>query len=329
VYKDFDPFKSDEANMRNKLMKAALMMAAMLFVGISVFGQSRGSPAFDVASIRQSVFPSDAFFAGYTSSGTCNARPLSLTGNRLALSRVTLCTLISMAYDVRGYMIFGAPNWMTRTDRSLYYDVQATSSEPLTSLTPERLREMLKTLLAERFQLSVHREMRELPVFELVVGKGGPKFNLSPEGPCAKSPNKDATFIVGPGLYATCKPRTSMADLVQMLSRETNRPVLDTTGLTGQQPFELRWDTGNRPPDAEPLPLLFTAVQEQLGLRLEAQRAQMEVLVIDRAERPTEDSRTGRNHETLGSLQFGLKLESQKVPLKILVVDHVEKPSEN
>jgi uncharacterized protein (TIGR03435 family) len=254
-------------------------------------------PAFDVASIKKAVFPSEAFFLGYVAgAGPCGQARISVSGNRVTLSPTSICGLISSAYDLRGYLIVGAPSWMTSTDPSLIYEIQANAPEALGAVTVERAREMLQTLLADRFQLKVHRETRELPVYALVVAKNGPKLSLSGKGPCSKV-SKNATLAFsfstgrGPRQISSCQPKTSIAQLAQSLTRETDRPVVDQTGIEGGQVFELQWSAGaiGTEPDSDPLPSLFTAVQEQLGLKLEATNALVEVLVIDSVQRPTEN----------------------------------------
>lgn len=249
--------------------------------------------AFEVASIKQAAFSSDSAFAGYTAAGTCGQVRLAISGTRLTLSRVSLCGLISMAFDIRDYRISReAVNWITKPDRSLYYDIQGSAPEGLGTLTPQRAREMLQTLLADRFQLKVHREMRELAVYALVIGKNGPKLTLSPKGPCATARGSVLFSFGGASReIASCQSQTSMAQLALSLSRETDRPVVDQTGLEGGHVFELRWgvDGVREESEPEPLPSLFTAVQEQLGLKLEATKVLVEVLVIDSAEKPSEN----------------------------------------
>jgi uncharacterized protein (TIGR03435 family) len=125
-------------------------------------------PAFEVASVKQAVFPNDAYFEGYSAAGPCNGStnpPIS--GNRITLKIVSLCGLIAMAYDVRGDLIV-APDWVKKADRSLYYEIAATVPEG-TSLTSDGARQIFQTLLADRFQLKVHPENRELDIYALVA----------------------------------------------------------------------------------------------------------------------------------------------------------------
>jgi len=140
-------------------------------------------------------------------------------------------------------------------------------------------------------------QMKELPVYALVVGKTGPKFTLSAQGWCSKF---KASIIQGkplvlPGISATsCEGDQTMDQLAQFLSRYTDRPVLNRTGIEGGHVYELQWAANGRdvqPAAATPSdgPSLFTAIQEQIGLRLDATKAPVEVLVIDSVSRPTEN----------------------------------------
>ena len=176
-----------------------------------------------------------------------------------------------------------APSAYYDADRSAYYDIEARVPDDSVPLTTERVRVMLKTLLAERFQLKVHRELKQVPVYALVIGKNGPNLHLSPQGPCALHPKIAIIWMT------SCTPDTSMAQLAERLSRYTDRPVIDKTGIEGGQVFELNWSGGLQGPATQDLlASLFTAVQEQ-GLRLEPTRAAVELLVTDSVQRPTEN----------------------------------------
>ena len=151
---------------------------------------------------------------------------------------------------------------------------------------------MRQALLADRFKLSFHRETKEMPVYELVVAKNGPKLQTSTAG--------QAQIRMGRGTLTAQK--TSLNLLANNLSQNVGRVVIDKTGLTGDFDIKLEWtpedgermgpprDNGETPPSA-PAPGLsiFTALQEQLGLKLEARKGPVEILVIDRTEKPSEN----------------------------------------
>ena len=266
------------------LLIISLLIVTSVFAGSPTQSNAVETASFEVASIRQSPFPNDAYFAGFASAGICNVPRTETTGNRIAYLRATLCGLIRVAYDVRDYQIVNMPAWMTKPEPSIFYDIETRTANGAT-LSPEHARRMLQALLADRFQLRTRRESRELPVYALVVGSKGPAFKEGGPSPCPDKPK--GTMLMGPGLFASCGPTTSMAHLAQTLSHETDRVVVDRTGLAGNFAFRLEWTRDNTPVRADSAPSIYTAVQEQLGLRLEPQRLPVEAVVVDRAERPS------------------------------------------
>ena len=141
--------------------------------------------------------------------------------------------------------------------------------------------QMLQGLLADRLQLKIHRETKEMPAYELVILKNGHKLKQATADPGAHTIWNSGS----PERYQGKK--VSMAELIFLLRVQTGRPVIDKTGLTGIYDFELIWSAGDPlPPDA-PGPSIFTAVQQQLGLKLEPARASFSIVVIEHAERPS------------------------------------------
>ena len=216
---------------------------------------------------------------------------------RFTATGVTLQGLIREAYEVEDNQISGAPAWLD----SERYDIEAKAdksvADELQKLSfDQRLveyRRMLQALLGDRFQLTLHRETKELPVYALVIAKKGPKLQETHPGD-----NDPTGMTFGWGLLKG--EGVPIALLVRHLSRQQlDRPVVDKTGLTGKYDFTLKWipddrrtptvgqqGTDDTPP---PGPSIFTAIQEQLGLRLEPQKGPVEVLVIDHVERPSEN----------------------------------------
>lgn len=281
--------------MYNRQVRA--IAHCLMFLAAGAFGQTVAPSAFEVASIRPAVFPSDGYFRGFSASGTCTVGRFKISGNRVTFSRVTLCGLIMSAYDIpsgQGYRVTGAPNWMMKPDQSVYYDIDARVEGDRVP-SSDQVPAMLRTLLADRFRLRLHRGTKEMAVYALVAGKNGPK--LSSEAICNKptfDPN-GRTFGM-----TFCKPTESMVQFAREIADRSDRPVLDMTGIAGQFAFSVTWipDRGDGPrcsptqegcfnepvrPDLE----FFSAIQEQLGLKVEARKAQVDVLVIDQAERPT------------------------------------------
>jgi uncharacterized protein (TIGR03435 family) len=187
---------------------------------------------------------------------------------------------------------------------------------------PPALALMLQTLLAERFKLAVHNDRREMPIYALVLarrdGKLGPQLRASatdcaalmaatrarggPPTPCAPGERPPCGLRMFPGNFSGGS--ATITQLTNALARFVSRTVVDRTGLTGNYDVDLQWTPdqmpqglrGDAPPGAPPLPTIdpngpsiFTAVQEQLGLKLESTKGPVDVLVIDRAERPTDD----------------------------------------
>ena len=138
---------------------------------------------------------------------------------------------------------------------------------------------MLQTMLADRFQLKIHRESKELAVYALIVGKSGPKLKES----TAAGP---AGYRGTPGQFTFSNG--SITSLVSFLTNRVDRHVLDRTGLTGSYDFKLEWtpEASTPAPDSNG-PSIFTAIQEQLGLKLEATKSAVEIIVIDHAEKPS------------------------------------------
>src|SRR5688572_15364968 len=193
----------------------------------------------------------------------CQPARMIVTGNRVVFQRATLRGLISLAWDVKGPPVAGMPDWMTRRDPSNFYDIDARTA-PGTNPTPVQVRVMLQNLLTERSQLKVHHEPRSTPVYALVIGRSGHKLSEGVAIPCAM-PGGD--FMAGPGLLASCKPSSSIEQIAQMLSRHVDRVVIDKTGLNGKFAFRLQWSRDGAVQSDSPSSI-FTAVQEQLGLRL-------------------------------------------------------------
>jgi len=180
---------------------------------------------------------------------------------------------LEFAYDMKGYQIIG-PSWIENDER---YDIIARAPGPAPN---DQMRLMLQALLTERFRIKLHREKRELPVYVLLRGKNEPKLKPGQPGGTATQTGTmtEVTFKNQP-----------ISRLAGMLTARMDRPVIDMTGIEGVYDYTI--ETGglgfNGQPPADPTagPSIFTAVQDNLGLRLESQKAPIEVLVIDAADR--------------------------------------------
>jgi uncharacterized protein (TIGR03435 family) len=196
-------------------------------------------------------------------------------GNRVTATASTLLDLIESAYHARRDQIVGAPGWVD----SDHYDLEAVANA--SAITTEEMRRMLQTLLAERFQLRIRHEAKEMPMYALVVDKKGAKLTESPPD----EPPKGRITGDGSGMHMEAAKGT-MAQLAGRLSNNgAGHPVVDKTGLTGIYSYKLDWVNG--PGGDSELPSLFVALQEQLGLKLEPTKGMSDIIVVEHVERPT------------------------------------------
>ena len=239
-------------------------------------GQSGTHLAFEVASIR----PANVEHQHYT---------LHIgSGDTVGLEGATVKTLIEQAYDVRDFQISGGPGWID-SDK---YDIAAKAESSAGVVTLDNLRPMLQDMLADRFNLRLHHDTKELSNYRLIQSKGGSKLKLNTTagGPQGRG---------SPGHLMLQKVGTSI--LATQLARQIGRPVVDATGLKGEYDIVLEWTPdesqtsipmGERqpePPTNTIGPSLFTALEEQLGLKLESEKGPVDVIVIDSVERPSEN----------------------------------------
>ena len=254
------------------------LFAAVVF---SVVAAAQNLSSFDAASIKAAAPPVGSFLPG--SRLVC---PLSGCGGpgtgspeRITFTHTSLKNLIRAAYNVRSTHYIEAPAWM----ESVWFDVVANIPP---GATREQANLMLQNLLADRFQLKVHRSTKELPIYALVVAKNGPKLKASVDDPDAPKPRG----TIGSGARKRFEfDSWTMASFARTLEFDVDRPVVDMTGLTGTYDIRLEFAEAKGSPDPQ-APELFTALTEQLGLRLESRRGPVVVLVVDSALRqPTEN----------------------------------------
>jgi uncharacterized protein (TIGR03435 family) len=317
--------------MRADILRAGLIV----FAACAAFGQAATeSPTFEVASVKPAEPQTMGMMRVRMSGGPGTPDPGQLTYTNVSLKNV-----LTNAYNVKGYQLSG-PKWLD-TER---FDI--TAKIPM-GATKEQFQLMLQNLLAERFKLTLHHETKELPMYALVVGKGGSKLKESAEddpaappppplpppggdaaGPVRLKVGADGTPQLPPGmgkngmmmmmtngrmhLVANHRP---IGALLEMLGNQLGRPVVDATDLKANYDFTLDFapDGMNGPMGMMPPPppqheggpaaggpmaaapdnagpTIFTALQEQLGLKLEQRKGPMDLLVIDRLEKvPTEN----------------------------------------
>ena len=256
-------------------MKPAIVL---LMTTLASYGQSGlEPPRYEVASIKPNTDNDFRFVFRIEPNGP------------LAASGITLKRLMMTAYDVQGFRIVGGPDWVV----SRRWDVHA---KPDRVVSPDQIRPMLRTLLEYRFQLRSHPEKRQLPVYELTVDRKGSKVHRVKDGEIK------ADVRVGAGMIQLTK--ATAATFASQLSYALGRPVIDKTSLSGEFDFALEWTpepgedggptTAGLPPGASDQPAstpdgpsIFTAITEQLGLRLKSGRGLVEAIVIDDVQMPT------------------------------------------
>lgn len=313
------------------------VIVVLLLAIVCCAQQPDSQVTFEVASIKPSAPPEGGRMVMGARGGPGSADPIRFTASNFSLS-----SLISMAYDLKSYQL-SAPSWLNGER----FDIVAKVPP---GATREQFRLMLQNLLAERFKLVIHRETKELPMFDLVVGKGGPKFKESADqtdsapagapppppggGPMQMKMGKDGLpempagrtmmMMMGGRARMTAYKET-MQWLATRLSTSAGRPVMDATGLTKKYDFTLDFapegggmgpggmappaggggggamvimaqvpgpggPSGHTASDAESVPTLATALQEQLGLKLESKKGPVEMIVVDKIEKvPTEN----------------------------------------
>jgi uncharacterized protein (TIGR03435 family) len=280
----------------HRALRNVLRLAAVAYA-ITVHAQAPGSPAFEVASIRENTSASD------------NASVRAQPGGRVSVTNNSLRNIIRNAYNVQNYQIIGGPAWIN----TVRWDITAKAPD---DAPPQQLLLMLRTLLTDRFKLVIRNETPEMPIYALIVARADGRL-----GTQLRPSNVDCAALFAAAKARgeapapttngrpTCGTRTTrgsmmttgvaMADFARNLGPFTGRPVVDKTGLTGVYDLDLTWTPEEaRPgPDGTSTPRppssdsgsLYTAVQEQLGLKLDAQRGPVDVLVIESVERPIQD----------------------------------------
>lgn len=255
-------------------MKTALLLGFCLaLASVPALAQTAPAPQgqFEVASIR-AVQPHTAEELQRGISGTVSSFPANL----FAADHMSLSIIISIAFKVDSNRIVDKPDWLD----SQLWQISA-KAEGDAMLTGEQMRPLLQDLLRQRFGFVAHRESRLVPGYALVVSKGGAKLQAS------KDDDKSFFYILTNGVEGKA---TSMATLAGVLETPSGRPVTDKTGIEGKYNVKLRYAPANNPSGRSDLADLFTAVQEQLGLKLDPQKVPVEYLVIDHVDRiPTEN----------------------------------------
>jgi len=267
---------------------SAVSMLVALFVvfgaGTSNHLAAQSAPlAFDAVSIKENKTVSqDGIISG-------------ATPGRFTVTNSSVASIIRYAYRLKDYQLIGVPEWASSTP----YDVIATYPEDTAAPTDEQVRRMVEALLADRFGLQTHRETRQLPAYELRLARGDGR--LGPQlVPSTIDCDKQPPQATGRGGFPICQGfqnrslisgRGGRLDgLATALEAMVRQKVLDRTGLTGRYDFTMRWEGARGSAEhatVEEIAAMMTALQDQLGLKLESTRAPEDVVVVDAVRRPT------------------------------------------
>jgi uncharacterized protein (TIGR03435 family) len=251
------------------------VLAVSAFGQIPMSGSSESStvtPRFQVATIKPSRLE--------------ESRSMQIRGNRFATTDTSVVDLLKYAYGLHEQEIVGGPKWLKTEKFDLVGDPE-TQTRP----SSDDFKKMVQNLLTDRFDLTAHHETRDLSVFEIVPAKSGPKLNKS-----TRPPNGIPGVSYLPGQLSVAN--ATIADLATFLQRfVTDRPVFDRTGITGEYDLTLRWTPdelqteGSRQSDDNnnSLPGLYTAIQEQLGLKLQEEKRPAQVFVVDHVDMSSEN----------------------------------------
>jgi uncharacterized protein (TIGR03435 family) len=263
------------------IRKLALTVAALFAIAIlCMYAPAQVAPAvhsFDVASIHLNNTEADGHHHIISDPGESRFRTVNLA----------LRDLIQFAYGVPDSQILSGPTWLD----SIMFDIDAKSDPAvdaeLRALPTEEARHqkqlMVQALLADRFQLKIHQETRQLPIYALVVAKDGPRFKPSKIDGTTIDAGRTRLHVAGSD--------DTISILARELAQVLGRVVVNQTGLSGRYDLTLRWTPDDAAASASPSPDtppdIFTAIQEQLGLKLESKKGPVPVLVIDSVEKPS------------------------------------------
>lgn len=267
-----------------------IIFLGMALVAPYVAGQTSAAPTapstprIEVATIKPASLdslPVGAFQRLSNLQKGCPQIGPVIAGNRIAWSNASVCALVRSAYNLELSQLGDEPKWFRASgDPKNYFDINMQVEIPEgTTVTREQAKDVLQQLLADRFHLTIHRTMKEIPVYEMTVDKGGLKV-LSTRMPVCDQSSRPGKFL------QDCTANSTMTTLARNFSGAVDRPVVDKTGYDQKFAYLVSW---NDPDGLNPSPEFFTAVREQLGIRLEPGKANVDVLVIDQIERPSEN----------------------------------------
>ncbi len=263
---------------------------ALLIAAVPALLSQEAKPSFEAATIKPNT---GGDFGNY----------FRMMGVTPSMTNQSLKNMILWAYRVHDFQIIGGPGWMS-SDR---WDLQAKTTQ---GAAYDKMQLMVQSLLQDRFKLALHREIKELPIYNLTVAKAGLKIQPNAEGSCippdpknpGPAPGKTFMDYCGTSGFGRCSmmgTSSTMTELAEALANPVaaDRTVVNQTGIEFHFRYEVKYapeltaisQPGGPPPACGDAPSIFTALQEQLGLRLDSAKGPVEVLVIDHAEKPSEN----------------------------------------
>lgn len=270
--------------MNRTSLFAAGCLGAALLAGVPAMGQAAGAPAavvaapdFDVSTVK-------------TNNTGLNSIHVSIDDDVLRATNVMIDMLMEQAYDIRRDQIVGLPHWATVNHYDITAKVVDMSAEQRKGLTREQRQAMMQKLLVERFGVKTHVETRTLPLMELVVAKDGIKFSEFKKPAEGEKDTGGSMNTHNGDMTAT---GVEIQALANFLAGQTHMPVLDKTGLKGLYNFHLKWQREEEGAQSglhdETLPTIYSALTEQLGLKLASAKGPVDVLVVDHIDVPEEN----------------------------------------
>lgn len=222
---------------------------------------------------------------------------ISVNNDSYSAENISMKQMLSNAYDVKEYLISGLTGWANSARFDVNAKIVGMDADALKKLTDKQRQAMLQQLLTDRFQLKVHTQTEVLPIYEMVVAKGGAKITaVEPAGPDPDADKSKEFKGMGRGSMRVNNTVLTAHDvalesLANSLSVRLSRTVVDKTGLKGNFDLSLTWspDDGSAAASDSSAPSLFTALQEQLGLRLQPAKGPVSTLAVDHVELPTEN----------------------------------------
>jgi len=305
---------ADRLSFSRKVLLGSAAVIAL--AGPLIFGATRAAQSFVPRTSEDSTIASAVFEVASIKVNKSGERGHGshLTGDLFVARNNSVRMLIEGAYGINNDQLLGGPKWIDSERFDIDAKIDSSVADRFGALSPQQrglaLGHMLQALLADRFKLTLQQGSKRLPVFVLVVAKNGPRLHESMPGDTYATGYKDRNGNpTGAGFDSDAAGRlsaqgVSIAQFVRWLSRQMDRTVLDKTGLAGKYDFTLQWSPDDRAPmrffadrgqtvDAPALdslgPSIFTAIQEQLGLKLEPSKGPVQILVIKSIERPTEN----------------------------------------